>query len=132
MLGLDPGPWLLHPLEAVVNKGSVAEAFIGQELLAYHSLWAKKELFYWQRDAPSSSAEVDYLLEREGAVFPLEVKSGKSGTLKSLRLFLSEKSGTVTQGYRFSHHPFSICDNLHTYPLFAVPCIFQDLPRDWM
>ncbi len=65
-------------------RGKLAEQFVAQELLAWHST----ELFYWARDARGSNAEVDYLAVREGAVYPVEVKSGAGGSLRSLHLML--------------------------------------------
>jgi len=73
-----------HKLASAWN-GKLAEQFVGQELRA-----AKGEnLFYWRREARGSSAETDYLIEKEGEVIPLEVKSGKAGKLKSLHLLLN-------------------------------------------
>ena len=63
-------------------RGKLAEQFVAQELLAWHG----PELFYWARDARGSSAEVDYLIVCGGNIFPVEVKSGTGGSLKSLRL----------------------------------------------
>ena len=68
-----------------VFNGKLAEQFVGQEILASQS----GDLFYWSRDTRGSSAEVDYLIERSGEVIPVEVKSGKSGSLKSLHLLLN-------------------------------------------
>ena len=65
-------------------RGKLAEQFVAQELLAWHS----PELFYWARDARGSNAEVDYLAVRENAIYPVEVKSGAGGSLKSLHLML--------------------------------------------
>ncbi|MFC1590885.1 ATP-binding protein [Thermodesulfobacteriota bacterium] len=65
-------------------RGKLAEQFVAQELLAWHT----SELFYWSREARSSSAEVDYLVVRGGSIYPVEVKSGKGGSLKSLHLML--------------------------------------------
>ena len=45
-------------------RGKLAEQFVAQELLAWHS----SELFYWARDARGSNAEVDYLVVREGKI----------------------------------------------------------------
>ena len=45
-------------------------------------------MYYWSREAKSSSAEVDYLVVRNGEVYPVEVKSGAGGRLKSLHLML--------------------------------------------
>ncbi len=67
-----------------IYRGSLAEQFVGQELLS-----AGQELYYWSREAKSSTAEVDYLIDKNGAIFPLEIKSGASGSLRSMHLFLN-------------------------------------------
>ena len=67
-------------------RGKLAEQFVAQELLAWHS----SELFYWARDARGSNAEVDYLAVREGKIYPVEVKSGTGGSLRSLHLMLEK------------------------------------------
>jgi len=67
-----------------IYKGQLAEQFVAQEMLA----WQGAELFYWARDARSSRAEVDYLIVRDGTIYPVEVKSGPGGRLKSLHLLL--------------------------------------------
>lgn len=67
-------------------RGKLAEQFVGQELLAWHG----QELFYWAREARSSNAEVDYLTVRDGTIYPVEVKSGTGGSLKSLHLMLEK------------------------------------------
>jgi len=74
-------------------RGKLAEQFVAQELLAWHS----SELFYWARDARGSNAEVDYLVVREGKIYPVEVKSGAGGSLRSLHLML-EKYNNCPQG----------------------------------
>jgi len=74
-------------------RGKLAEQFVAQELLAWHS----SELFYWARDARGSNAEVDYLVVHEGKIYPVEVKSGAGGSLRSLHLML-EKYRNCPQG----------------------------------
>ena len=78
-----------------VNNGVMAEQFIGQHLLYRHGSRQKPELFYWRRQAKSSSAELDYLVEYQGKVIPIEVKAGKSGSLKSLHMFITKKKSPV-------------------------------------
>ena len=75
----------------MVNNGAVAEQFIGQHLLYQNMSYEKPELYYWNREKKSSSAEVDYLLSIDNVVIPVEVKAGASGSLKSLQVFVSEK-----------------------------------------
>lgn len=65
-------------------KGKLAEQFVAQEMLA----WQDTDLFYWAREAKSSRAEVDYLIVRAGKIYPVEVKAGPGGRLKSLHLLL--------------------------------------------
>ena len=48
------------------------------------------DLFYWSREARSSSAEVDYRIVFEGNIYPIEVKSGAGGSLRSLHLMLEK------------------------------------------
>jgi predicted AAA+ superfamily ATPase len=70
-------------------KGQIAEQTIGQELLVQRGGSENEHLYFWQRAERGSTAEVDFLLSREGHIVPLEVKSGPSGRLRSLHLFLN-------------------------------------------
>lgn len=75
----------------LINEGELAEQFIGQQLLTRHPFFIDKELFYWIRENKDSNAELDYLIESGNSVIPIEVKAGKTGTLKSLHVFMMEK-----------------------------------------
>jgi predicted AAA+ superfamily ATPase len=86
----------------------------------------KASLYYWHREAHSSNAEVDYLLQQRQNIVPVEVKSGSRGTLRSLHLFLKEKSSVSSRGVRFSGYPFSVQEYLHSYPLYAVANLMRD------
>ena len=69
-----------------IYRGAMAEQFAGQEM----ALSQKEDLYYWSRRAKSSSAEVDYVVVIDDKTHPVEVKSGASGRLKSLHLFLKK------------------------------------------
>lgn len=84
----------------LVNNGAMAEQFIGQHLLYRHGGRKIPELFYWRRDAKSASSELDYLIEHNGHVLPIEVKAGTSGSLKSLHVFVVSKNTSL--GIRFN------------------------------
>jgi uncharacterized protein len=101
-----------------VFKGALMEQFIGQQLLTVHSWFEERKLYYWQRDKPTSKAEVDYLWQHGSNIIPIEVKSGKAGTLKSLNLFLNENNSPF--GVRFSHHDLSFEKKLLSIPVWAV------------
>lgn len=80
----------------------MAEQFVGQEM----ALSQKENLYYWSRRAKSSSAEVDYVAVIDGRIHLVEVKSGASGRLKSLHLFL-EKYKNSSKGIVFSMRPYA-------------------------
>lgn len=61
---------------------------------------------------------MDYLIQQKGTIIPIEVKSGKSGKMQSLHLFLKEKQ--VKYGIRTSLENFSEYDNIRVYPLYAI------------
>lgn len=123
-LKLDLAQWFLNPLQQFANQGHIIEAFVGQEILAYSNPYIHQQLYYWHREKPSS-AEVDYIIQDE-YIIPIEVKSGTSSRLKSLRQFLNDYPKTP-YGIRFSSLNYSNFEQLHSYPLYAIaPVIAQD------
>ena len=101
MCGLDAGSILKESDLMNTYRGSLAEQFIGQELLAMRGGSEDGKLYYWARDSRSSSAEVDYVMADGPAIIPIEVKSGSAGRLKSIHLFLEEHPGSP-QGLVFN------------------------------
>lgn len=97
-----------------VNAGAICEEFIGQHLLFSQQPYCEPEVYYWLREKKNSSAEVDYVISEGAHIVPIEVKAGKSGTLKSLHLFLHEKHGSF--GVRFNSDMPSVLE-----PQTALP-----------
>jgi len=62
----------------------------------------------------NSSAEVDYVIAEGASIVPIEVKAGKSGTLKSLHLFLREKHRSL--GIRFNSDIPSVLESKTALP----------------
>jgi predicted AAA+ superfamily ATPase len=73
------------------NEGSLAEQFIGQELLSFPPYFTENNVYYWTREQRNSSAEIDYVIQSGNRILPVEVKAGKTGTLKSLQIYVTEK-----------------------------------------
>lgn len=119
MLNMEMTSWILKPFEQIINKGAVAEAFAGQELIAGSDIDIKSQLFYWHREARSSNAEVDYLTVRNDTIIPIEIKSGKEGALKSMKMFLKEHPKTP-YGIRFYGGMPNVVNNIRSYPLYCV------------
>lgn len=125
LLGLDIAGWFLHPHNEFVNKGSLVESFVGQEILVYSSPRRKKQLFFWHRAERTSQAEIDYLIQKQERVIPIEVKSGSGKTLKSLHQFL-ETHQQSPYGIRFSTQNYSLFQNVHSYPLYAIAKVMSE------
>jgi hypothetical protein len=85
-----------------IYRGAMAEQFVGQEMLVAQN----GSLYYWNRQEKSSSAEVDYLAVLGGKVHPVEVKSGATGSLRSLHLFLATYPA-CGNALVFSDRPFA-------------------------
>jgi hypothetical protein len=73
----------------LLHKGMMSEQFVGQ-LLHYRTHIEKTELFYWLRDESTQKAEVDFVIENGLSIIPVEVKGGKTGTIKSLIQFVKD------------------------------------------
>lgn len=101
-----------------IFKGAVAEQFAGQELIACLSPYTKARLFYWGRQVKNSTAEIDYLIEKDGQAIPVEIKSGPTGRMKSLLFFIenykSEKALKISQA------SFSLNNTIVSLPFYGI------------
>ncbi|WP_216823557.1 ATP-binding protein [Niastella vici] len=70
-----------------IYQGKIAEHIVGQELLASKSN-VLNNLNFWVRQKAEATAELDFVIQHDGLIIPIEVKSGSSGTLRSLHLFM--------------------------------------------
>ena len=117
-LKLDLGQLLNAESLEQINKGALAELFVGLELLKSAPCTNPTELYYWQREKPGSNAEVDYVMQCNTDIVPLEVKAGTKGSMQSMFQFLSEKN--YAYGIRCSMENFGTYQNVKIYPLYGV------------
>lgn len=87
--GIDPLETINSSDLTSIYKGAIAEQFVGQELLASGGSENLK-LYYWNRMKKGSTAEVDFVIARGGKIYPVEVKSGAAGKMRSMHQLLSE------------------------------------------
>jgi len=118
LLGLQLSDILLSDDFDVLNKGNIAEMYVGLELLKAASCYEQTQMYYWQREESNSRAEVDYVIQRNETIVPIEVKSGKQGKMQSLYLFMKEKQSKF--GVRTSLENFSQYDKIDVIPLYAI------------
>lgn len=72
-----------------VYHGRIIEHLVGQEILSFQTLSLSK-LHFWVRQKKQSDAELDFIYPYRGKLVPIEVKSGATGTLKSLQVFMDQ------------------------------------------
>lgn len=70
-----------------IRQGLIAKHIVGQELISLtHSPLYK--LFFWTREKKTSNSEIDFVYQYKNKLFPIEVKKGESGRLRSLHEFV--------------------------------------------
>jgi len=100
----------------LLNRGMLTEQFVGQELLAHQVRYTSGQLFYWTNE--KGLAEVDYIIHVDDNIIPMEVKSGKTGSLKSLHYFM--KTFNSRAGIHLSMRPLSLYQNILSIPLYMI------------
>lgn len=101
-----------------INDGAIAEQFVGQELLAYSDSNVENKLYFWAREEKNSMAEVDFVINYNANIIPIEVKSGTTGSLKSLNLFMAEKKPKIA--VRFWQNKLSFYNGILSIPLYMI------------
>lgn len=97
-----------------IYKGALTENYVAQTLTAcgYH-------LYYWTSDAPV--AEVDFLIQKEGKIIPVEIKSGENVSSKSLKHF--QRLVQPEKMIRLSRKNFGSDGAVWAIPLYAAFCL---------
>ncbi len=117
-------------------KGRITEHLVGQELLSM-SFRVLNGLHFWVREKNTSSAEVDFVFPYKGKLYPIEVKSGSSGHLKSLHSYMDESSNTLAIRFypREVHLEEVKTSNGKEFSLLSLPYyLVNKLPEyiDWV
>lgn len=105
-----------------VFHGQLSEQIVGQTLQTF-SVNKNENLSYWYRLNKGSISEVDFLMNINNTLVPIEVKSGKTGTLKSLHNFIDESNNSFAVRIYSGH---LVQEKIKTpkqkkYTLFSVP-----------
>lgn len=93
-------------------KGALTEQFVHQQLCSYTNM----SIYYWS--AASSRGEIDFLVQRNDVISPIEVKAEENLQAKSLKTFV-EKNPQL-HGIRFSMSPHRQQEWMTNYPLYSV------------
>jgi predicted AAA+ superfamily ATPase len=115
---LDLSEMLLSDDFDVINKGALAEIYVGCELKKAVDCSSENELYCWVREKKNASAQIDFIIQKNNEIVPVEVKSGETGKMQSMWIFLSEKK--LNYGIRTSLENYGKMPNLDIFPLYAV------------
>lgn len=94
-------------------KGGMTENYVNVQLLinGYNT-------YYWQSER---GAEIDFVIQREGKLIPIEVKSADNTRAKSLKVYMDTFSPEYA--IKLSSKNFGFEDNKKIVPLYAAFCI---------
>lgn len=93
-------------------KGALTEQYVMQQL----RLDSERYIGYWTNDR--STSEVDFVIQEEGEVIPIEVKSGENLKAKSFRLFCEKYK--PSKAIRTSLTDYKEESWMENVPLYAI------------
>lgn len=96
-------------------KGALTEQYVLQQLVQQH------EPYYWAKS--NSQSEIDFLLQYQGSVVPIEVKAEENLQAKSLRLYVKEYQPSLA--VRTSMSAYREEEWMVNVPLYAVGSFFR-------
>lgn len=91
-------------------KGALTEQYVFQQLIQ------DNDLYYWTKS--NSQQEVDFLVQRNRDILPIEVKAEENVKAKSLKMFVHENG--ITNAIRTSMRPYKQDGWLTNIPLYAI------------
>lgn len=97
-------------------KGAFTENYVLQQLKSLPRTF----VYYYSND--NSTLEIDFVVQHEAHIIPIEVKAEENLRAKSLRQFVTDNSGL--HGVRFSMSDYREQDWLTNVPLWAVRWAF--------
>ena len=113
------------PQEIILNLDETANRFLGaiaENYVAQHFSASGKSLLYWRSDSKSGGqAEIDFVMQEDTSVIPVEVKAGERVVSRSLNVFV--KKYNPPYSIRISGKNFGFENGIKSVPLYAVFCI---------
>ena len=93
-------------------KGALTEQYVFQQMKTYKDI----DIYYWSAD--NSSGEIDFIVQKEGVITPIEVKSSENLQSKSLSAFI--KRHPELKGLRFSMSEYKEQEWMKNRPLYSI------------
>ena len=112
MVGASPKQMLVGNNVFTEFKGAFTEEFVMQQLVA-----AGLRPYYWSSE--TTPAEIDFVVENEDAVIPIEVKAEENVRAKSMATYIGSHPDDHLHGLRFSMKGYERQDWMTNVPLYA-------------
>lgn len=113
---IEPAQMLLSNDSLTECKGALTENYVLCQMKCIDELYT----YYYSRE--DSKLEVDFVVQHNGKVTPIEVKAEENLRSKSLKTFMS--SHTDLMAIRFSMSKYKEQEWLKNVPLYGIPSIF--------
>ena len=94
-------------------KGGMTENYVCNQL-TFNSYTS----YYWESER---SAEIDFIIQREGEIIPIEVKAAENAKAKSLKVYMNMYKPSYA--IKITGKNFGFENNQKTIPLYATFCI---------
>ena len=105
---------ILYPTNNIDDfKGGLTENYVNMQLTI-----SGYKTYYW---VSQRGAEVDFIIQKEGKIIPIEVKSADNTKAKSLQSYI--KTYRPDYAIKLSSRNFSMDNGIKTVPLYAAFCI---------
>ncbi|MCL2411929.1 MAG: AAA family ATPase [Treponema sp.] len=112
--GLDPKIYLENDNKTFTHyKGGLAEQFVLQELITTNGAMP---IYYWATD--KNTAEIEFVIQYDNNIIPIEVKSGKNVKSESLNIYRNEFK--PARAIRSSYKNYGVTDELYSLPLYMI------------
>ncbi|MBD5487053.1 MAG: DUF4143 domain-containing protein, partial [Lachnospiraceae bacterium] len=103
-------------------KGALTEQYVLQQLLVI----PENDIFYWS--AENATSELDFLIQTDDCIVPMEVKAEENLQAKSLKVFMQKYK--VKNAVRVSMSGFREQDWLTNFPLYNIASLNQYLKKN--
>lgn len=111
LMSMTKVPYIIMVREGEHNlfKGAITENYVAQQLVA-----KSIDIYYWKNNAH----EVDFIIQKEDQVIPIEVKSSSNKRSRSLKAYIDQYS--PTQSIRISSKNFGFSGGIKSVPLYGA------------
>lgn len=104
--------------ELEINFGAIYENFAAQELYAHGLAGDEHQLFYFNS---KQQGELDFVIENDGAILPIEIKSGKAyHRHNALNNVLSNQQYAIPKAIVFSNENVEEQDKVIYFPIYMI------------